>query len=145
MPLDIIFIVVVPMVLVLILLGFVTLNRYISYKEKVELAKLGVTERDLKPREALLRQGNRGVLWGGVITMMSGLALLLGLATLGTGIWLIAGLLPLFVGLGMLLIYYITAGTQSEQEGDGQEEEPDLSFLEDAFDSIRDEEPRSYS
>ena len=102
-------IILVPFVLLLILLGFITLNRYISYKERVALARLGFSLEDLS-RDAQKTYGNRGVLWGGVITAMSGLALLLGLATLGTGAWLLGGLLPLFVGLGMVVIYLITLG-----------------------------------
>jgi hypothetical protein len=106
---DFLVIVLVPLALLIVVLGFVTLNRYIAYKERVALAERGFSARELARREARGRQGGRGVLWGGVITMMSGLALLLGLATLGTGYWLIAGLLPLFVGLGMLLIYFIVS------------------------------------
>ena len=80
--------------LIFMVLGFITLNRYISYKERVALAQLGFSPEDLDRNEAAKRHGSRGVLWGGVITAMSGLALLLGLATLGTGAWLLAGLLP---------------------------------------------------
>ena len=93
--------------LVVLVFGFLTLNRYISYKERVALAQLGFSLEDLN-REEMKKYGNRGVLWGGVITAMSGLALLLGLATLGMGAWLLAGLLPLFVGLGMVVIYFLT-------------------------------------
>ncbi len=101
------------------ILGFVTLNRYITYKERVELARLGFSLEDLNRDAATKRQGHRGVLWGGVMTAMSGLALLLGLSTLGMGAWLLGGLLPLFVGLGMVFIYFNTSGTApgpSEQD-----------------------------
>jgi len=98
----------VPIGLLVFVLVIITLNRYIAYKERVALARLGYSLEDLK-RDALgARRGSRGVLWGGVITLMSGLALLLGLSTLGKGIWLLGGLLPLFVGLGMVLIYFAT-------------------------------------
>ncbi len=100
--------------LLVVLLGFITLNRYISYKERVALAQLGFSMEELSREAAAKRHGNRGVLWGGVITAMSGLALLLGLATLGVGAWLLAGLLPLFVGLGMVLIYFMTLGLAPE-------------------------------
>jgi hypothetical protein len=117
--------------LLFLLLGFITLNRYISYKERVALAQLGFSLEDLSRDATKKRYGNRGVLWGGVITAMSGLALLLGLATLGTGAWLLAGLLPLFVGLGMALIYFVTLGPapspESRQldEGHGRHDDPD--------------------
>ncbi|MCD6520705.1 MAG: hypothetical protein J7M05_12380 [Anaerolineae bacterium] len=102
--------------LIFVVLGFITLNRYISYRERVALAQLGFSPEDLDRSEAAKRHSNRGVLWGGVITAMSGLALLLGLATLGTGAWLLAGLLPLFVGLGMVLIYFLTLGASPLKE-----------------------------
>lgn len=116
MPLDFLAIVLVPCLLLLAILVFITINRYISYKERVALAQLGFTLEDLNRDAEAKRRGNRGVLWGGVITAMSGLALTLGLATLGTGAWLLGGLIPLFVGLGMVLIYFMTMG-QSPASG----------------------------
>lgn len=110
MTLGLVVILVIPLILLVILLGFVTLNRYITYKERIALAQMGFSIEDLDHATAR-KHGNRGVLWGGVITAMSGLALLLGLATLGTGAWLLGGLLPLFVGLGMVLIYFMTLGS----------------------------------
>lgn len=104
----------IPCGLLLVALIFITLNRYISYKERVALVQLGFTLEDLH-RDAATKRGSRGVLWGGVITAMSGLALLLGLSTLGIGAWLLGGLLPLFVGLGMILIYFMTAGQSTER------------------------------
>jgi len=104
--------------LAIVALGFVTLNRYIAYKERVALAQLGFSLEALSRDAAAKTRGNRGVLWGGVITAMSGLALLTGLATLGMGVWLLAGLLPLFVGLGMVLIYFLTMGTGLAAQGE---------------------------
>ena len=109
MPATFWVIIFVPFVLLFLLLFFITLNRYIAYKERVALARLGYPPEEIA-RAQIKRYGNRGVLWGGVITGMSGLALLLGLSTLGTGAWLLAGLLPLFVGLGMVIVYFVTLG-----------------------------------
>jgi hypothetical protein len=117
MTLSALAIVLIPCALVFMILGFITLNRYIAYKERIALAQLGFSWQDLHYAEAEKRHGNRGVLWGGVITGMSGLALLLGLATLGAGAWLIGGLLPLFVGLGMVLIYFMTLGPAPSAPG----------------------------
>ena len=103
-------IILIPFILLLVVLGFVTLNRYIAYKERVALARLGFSLEDVDKNTAAKGHGHRGVLWGGVMTAMSGLALLLGLSTLGMGAWLIGGLLPLFVGLGMVFIYFNTSG-----------------------------------
>lgn len=131
MPYELGLIVVASLLLLVILLGFVTLNRYLSYKERIALARLGFGAEDLAASGNLSREGSRGVLWGGVITMMSGFALLLGLAPLGSGVWLIAGLLPMFVGLGMLLIYFTTSGSQARKRLDVAQapEEPFVDTL----------------
>ena len=121
----------------IVVLGFVTLNRYIAYKERVALAQLGFSLEALSRDAAAKTRGNRGVLWGGVITAMSGLALLLGLATLGKGVWLLAGLLPLFVGLGMVLIYFLTMGTASAAEDRGSAVEMPVAAVEDNKESAQ--------
>jgi len=126
MLLDILIIFIIPLLLLFVVLGYVTLNRYITYKERVALMRSGFPPEAMQ-RDARERHGNRGVLWGGVITAMSGLALLLSLATLGMGVWLIAGLLPLFVGLGIVLIYYMTLGSgpspKRETKGENREQD----------------------
>jgi len=123
MNLSIWAIVLIPFGLGILLLGFITLNRYIAYKERVALAQLGFSLEALSRDAAAKTRGNRGVLWGGVITATSGLALLMGLGTLGVGVWLLVGLLPLFVGLGMVLIYFLTMGAAPPTEDAGSAEE----------------------
>jgi len=108
-------IIILPFALLVIVLSFGTLNRFIRYKERVALARLGFSLEDMSRAEIATRRGNRGVLWGGVITAMRGLALLLGLSTMGVGAWLLGGLLPLFVGLGMVLIYFVTSGAEQHE------------------------------
>jgi hypothetical protein len=113
MILSVMTMILLPASLVLLMLLFITLNRFIRYKERVALAQLGYSSKDLALADNGTGRGSRGVLWGGVITATSGLALLLGLSTLGIGVWLIAGFLPLFVGLGMILIYFLTPAPSS--------------------------------
>jgi hypothetical protein len=50
----------------------------------------------------------------GLTTALVGLALTIGLGTLGIGPWLLAGLVPFFVGLSMILSYLVT---QPEKPG----------------------------
>ncbi len=127
----------IPCILLVVILGFVTLNRYITYKERVALAQLGFSIEDLNREATTRRHGNRGVLWGGVITAMSGLALLLGLGTLGMGAWLLGGLLPLFVGLGMVLIYFLTLGSgPSEESKEKAPREEDTASLSTALETL---------
>jgi hypothetical protein len=131
-------IILLPIALVMLLLSFITLNRYIRYKERVALAQLGLLPDAPDWRDRASSHGSRGVLWGGVITATSGLALLLGLGTLGVGVWLLAGFLPLFVGLGMILIYFLTPSTGTDAHGaELTKEHPPQQAL-DATDNGRD-------
>ena len=113
MNLSLLTLFIVIWILLVTVLGFITLSRYLTYKERVALAQLGFTMDSFQP-DTSRRHGKRGVLWGGVITAMSGLGLLLGLSTLGMGVWQLGGLLPLFVGIGMVLIYFLL-GASPEQ------------------------------
>ena len=97
--------------MLVVILGFILLMRYISYKETLSLAEKGMA-RPERPQagKALLR-------WGIAITAL-GLALTLGLwpvgfATgtrypLGLGPWMLAGFVPLFLGLALILMHYLT-------------------------------------
>ena len=91
-----------------VVLGFISFMRYLRYKETIELAKQGL----LSPRHANRRGSGSNSrsnkrMRSGVITAAVGLALTLGLSTIGFeennffGPWLLGGLIPLAVGLGM--------------------------------------------
>ena len=110
-----------PSALVIATLSFAAVMRYIAYKERVALVERGADIRWLLQNQRAGKQGNRGILWAGTITATAGLGVLLGLWMLGRGIWLIAGFVPLFVGLGMLAIYYITLSPANSTQSQAQE------------------------
>jgi len=93
-----------------IIFGFLGFLRYMNYKETIALAEKGLTKPQTKPGKGLLR-------WGIVIAAI-GLALSLGLYTIGfnygeeyplqLGPWMLGGFIPLFLGLGLLLLHYLT-------------------------------------
>ena len=95
-----------------VIFGFILLMRYINYKETLALAEKGLARPEQpRPGRALLR-------WGIVITGV-GAALTLGLLPigfstsgqrypLGLGPWMLAGLIPLFLGLSLVLIHYLS-------------------------------------
>lgn len=93
-----------------IIFGFLAFMRYMSYKETIALAEKGLNRPEKKSGKGLLR-------WGIVITAL-GLALSLGLYPLGfdsganyplhLGPWMLGGFVPLFLGLGLILIHYLT-------------------------------------
>ncbi|MGE5462703.1 MAG: DUF6249 domain-containing protein [Syntrophothermus sp.] len=93
-----------------IFFGFIALLRYLNYRETIALAEKGLTRPEPANRKPLLR-------WGIVIGAL-GLALTLGLYPIGfsaadsyplhLGPWMLGGLVPLFLGLGLVLLHYLT-------------------------------------
>ena len=97
-------------VVLAIIFGFIAFLRYMNYKETLALAEKGLTRPDAKNSKGLLR-------WGVVITAL-GVALTLGLYPIGffaggsypfhLGPWMLGGFIPLFLGLGLVLLHYLT-------------------------------------
>ena len=93
-----------------VIFGFLAFLRYMNYKETIALAEKGLSKPESKSNKNLLR-------WGIVITAI-GFALTLGLYTLGfasadqyplhLGPWMLGGFVPLFLGLGLVLLQYLT-------------------------------------
>ena len=93
-----------------IIFGFLAFIRYMNYKETITLAEKGLTRPQQKRRNGLLR-------WGIVIAAL-GVALSLGLYPIGfaggydyplrLGPWMLGGFVPLFLGLGLILLHFLT-------------------------------------
>lgn len=107
--------VMIPAIIFFSFFGYLAWRRYLEYKETAVLAAHGMT-RQRKPSD-----GRDTLRWGIAIASL-GLALTIGLYPvgwlladqadlsfpLGLGPWLLVGLVPLFFGLGLILIYAIT-------------------------------------
>lgn len=106
-----------------VLFGFIALMRYIGYRETLALAEKGL----VKPSGRNDGDGKNALRWGIVLAAL-GLALSAGLypigfltglnLPLGFGPWMIAGFLPMFFGLGLILIYVLT---REEKKGKTEE------------------------
>ena len=93
-----------------VIFGFLAFLRYMNYRETLALAEKGLTKPEAKSGKGLLR-------WGIVITSL-GLALTIGLYLIGfasaenyplhLGPWMLGGFVPLFLGLGLVLLHYLT-------------------------------------
>lgn len=102
-----------------ILFSFILLLRFISYRETLLLAEKGL----VRPQP---EKNGRGTLVWGVLLTAAGAALCLGLwpigfmtsinAPLGFGPWMIVALIPLFFGLGLLLIYVLSGDAKKKEE-----------------------------
>jgi hypothetical protein len=96
----------------LLLFGFIALMRYMGFRETMALAEKGL----VRP-ERRHSNGKDALRWGIVIAAV-GLALTLGLYPLGfvagprwplgLGPWLLLGFVPMFFGLGLILIHLLT-------------------------------------
>jgi hypothetical protein len=98
-----------------IIFGFIALMRYLSYKETLALAEKGL----VRPERA--RGNGKGALIWGILVTAIGVALCFGLwplgflisgrdggFPLGLGPWMLAAFLPMFFGLGLILVYVLT-------------------------------------
>ena len=93
-----------------IIFGFLAFMRYMKYKETIALAEKGLAPPETKSGKALLR-------WGILITAL-GFALTVGLYLTGftsadnyplhLGPWMLGGFVPLFLGIGLILIHVLT-------------------------------------
>ena len=93
-----------------IIFGFLAFLRYMSYKETLALAEKGLTKPEARSSKGFLR-------WGILITAI-GFALSLGLFFIGfdsansyplhLGPWMLGGFVPLFLGVGLILLHYLT-------------------------------------
>ncbi len=107
---------------IFLVLSFIVVMRYISYRETLKLADKGL----VKPNRSV-GNGKGTLIWGIIITAI-GLALMVGLWPLGAmlssnvpfgfGPWMLAGLLPMFFGLALILIHILTYEPKSKNDGD---------------------------
>jgi hypothetical protein len=112
-----------------IVFGTLIVVRWFKHRELVAMAEKGLLPEQLAGRATAGRIGGRGFLvWGAVLTGL-GLALFLGiLPTAITDVddsaLLIIGLVPLFLGLGLLIVYFVTrkedkaAAAETAEESD---------------------------
>ncbi|HSL31521.1 MAG TPA: DUF6249 domain-containing protein [Anaerolineales bacterium] len=95
----------------LVIFGFLAFLRYMNYREAIALAERGLSRPEAKPGKGLLR-------WGILVTGL-GIALSLGLYFAGynsgqsyplhLGPWMLGGFVPLFLGLGLVLLHFLTS------------------------------------
>ena len=96
--------------ILVIIFGFLAFLRYMNYKETIAFAEKGLA----KPK---IRSGKGFLRWGIIITAL-GFALTIGLYTIGfdsgnnyplhLGPWMLGGFVPLFLGIGLILLHFLT-------------------------------------
>ena len=93
-----------------LIFGFLAFLRYMNYKETISLAEKGLSRPENKTSKSLMR-------WGILLTVL-GLVLSTGLYIIGfnsptnyplhLGPWMLGGFVPLFLGVGLILLHVLT-------------------------------------
>jgi hypothetical protein len=93
-----------------VIFGFLAFLRFMNYRETLALAEKGLTKPDTRTGKGFLR-------WGILITAL-GFALTIGLYLIGfastdnyplhLGPWMLGGFVPLFLGIGLILVHVLT-------------------------------------
>ena len=105
----------------LIIFGTIALVRWFKHREIMAMVERGVLpEQYVQHVSEPRRQENQGLFIWGVALAMLGLALIIGLWPLGMaragadvqyplnfGPWMLIGLVPLFIGLALLIVYFL--------------------------------------
>jgi hypothetical protein len=113
---------VVPSAFLVAIFGTIVLVRWFKHREILAMVEKGLLPAQYAQYMNTSRgRGGRGLLGWGIALVMLGLALMIGLwpigftqagaenpYPLGFGPWMLAGLIPLFIGLALLIIYFLT-------------------------------------
>ncbi len=99
-----------PIILTALVVVLIIALRWFTHKERMGRIAQGQSEEPQKGKS------HKTVLALGLVIGLIGLALTIGLVTLGIGPWLLAGLLPLFVGLAFILVSFILAPEKPKKE-----------------------------
>ena len=113
---------VVPSAFLVAIFGTIVLVRWFKHREILAMVEKGLLPAQYAQyMNASRGRGGRGLLGWGIALVMLGLALMIGLwpigftragvenpYPLGFGPWMLAGLIPLFIGLALLIIYFLT-------------------------------------
>jgi hypothetical protein len=114
---------VIPIVFLVAIFGTVVLMRWFKHRETLALAEKGLLPAQYAQYVSASR--GRGLLGWGIALVALGLALMIGLWPLGFamrpgghaegppyplyfGPWMLIGLIPLFIGLALLITYFVT-------------------------------------
>jgi hypothetical protein len=100
--------------ILVVVFGFILILRYINYRETLALAEKGL------PRPEPASDSRTLLRWGILVTAL-GVALTIGLYPLGfsgggsryplgLGPWMLGGFVPLFLGIGLILLHYLSPG-----------------------------------
>lgn len=104
-----------PLLIVALALAYSAYQRNLKHKERMAMIEKGLVPTDLEPPEIACEYRRSSLSPVGVTLV--GIAITLGLLTIGVGPWLIGGLVPTAVGCAMLIQQMIE---ESKKKRDGE-------------------------
>jgi hypothetical protein len=114
--------------------GTIVLMRWFKHREIITLAEKGLLPKQYA-RYVRASRG-RGLLGWGIALTALGVALMIGLWPIGFvmettyplyfGPWMLVGLIPLFIGLALLITYFLTRKEEAPAPEAGSEEEAEV-------------------
>ncbi len=133
---------VIPIVFLVAIFGTVVLLRWFKHREILALAEKGLLPAQYAQYMSASR--GRGLLGWGIALVALGLALMIGLWPLGFvtrpgghaegppyplyfGPWMLGGLIPLFIGLALLITYFVTRKEEAPAPETTSVEEAEVS------------------
>ena len=127
-----------PIAFLVTIFGTVVLLRWFKHREILALAEKGLLPAQYAQYVSASR--GRGLLGWGIALAMLGLALMIGLWPLGFtragvenpyplrfGPWMLGGLIPLFIGLALLITYFVTRKEEAPAPETTSAEEAEVS------------------
>jgi hypothetical protein len=146
---------VIPSAFLVAIFGTIVVLRWFKHREIMAMVEKGVLpEQYARYSRASDRPRGRGPMGWGIALTALGLALMIGLWPLGFvragmggpyplsfGPWMLMGLIPLFIGLALLIIYYLTRREEKEraltalEEVSGPPGSPEQEIEAEAFDN----------
>jgi hypothetical protein len=133
---------VIPIVFLVAIFGTVVLLRWFKHREILALAEKGLLPAQYAQYVSASR--GRGLLGWGIALVALGLALMIGLWPIGFvtrpgghaegppyplyfGPWMVGGLIPLFIGLALLITYFVTRKEEASAPEATSVEEAEVS------------------
>ena len=103
-----------PAVIVALGLLYFAFQRYLKHKEWMAMIDKGIVPEDWGRSEFAAKPTGKSS--SPVVVTLVGVAITLGLATIGIGPWLIGGLVPTAIGCGLLINEYLGESRKRKRE-----------------------------
>lgn len=103
-----------PLIMTVCGMGYAAFQGYLKHKERMAMIASGLLPEDWKDEATLERSKSPSTSTGIIVTLV-GVAITVGLSTIGIGPWLIGGLVPTAVGCAMLISEVINAAKNNKK------------------------------